>query len=398
MDQISYRVEAISESETLVMSQKSKELQAQGIDVINLSVGEPDFATPEHIKAAAKKAIDENFSYYTPVSGYPQLRKLISEKLERENGLSYLPEQIVVSNGAKHSLMNAIFTLVNPGNSVIVPAPYWVSYLEMVKVVEGKSVVLSTTGKSDYKITASQLEAAITPSTKLLLLNSPSNPSGSVYSHDELASLVDVLKKYPDIWVISDEIYEYINFEGQHFSIASFPEMKERTVIINGVSKGFAMTGWRIGFLAAPKHISKACEKLQGQQTSGSCSISQMAAIAAYSGGLDAPLKMREAFRKRRDLILTLIKEINEIKVNKPSGAFYIFPDISYYIGKKFNGKTIENADQLSMYLLEEGHVATVSGCAFGSPDNIRISYAASDEKIIEAMKRLKIAFSNLSS
>lgn len=396
MEDISSRIAAMSESETLVMSQKSRELQAQGIDVINLSVGEPDFATPEHIKEAAKKAIDENYSHYTPVPGYPQLRKLIAEKLERENGLAYSFDQIVVSNGAKHSLMNAIFTLVNPGNEVIVPAPYWVSYLEMVKLAEGKSIVINTSGESDYKITAAQLEAVITPSSKVLMLNSPCNPSGSVYSQKEYASLVEVLKKYPDIWVISDEIYEYINFEGKHCSIANFPEMKDRTVIINGVSKGFAMTGWRLGFMAAPKHIAKACEKLQGQQTSGSCSISQMAAIAAYSGGLDAPNKMREAFHRRRDLILKLIKEIDGIKVNTPPGAFYIFPEITHFLGKKFNGKTIENADQLAMYLLEEGHVASVSGAAFGSPDNIRFSYAASDEKIIEAMKRVKNALNNL--
>lgn len=396
MEDISSRIAAMSESETLVMSQKSRELQAQGIDVINLSVGEPDFATPEHIKEAAKKAIDENYSHYTPVPGYPQLRKLIAEKLERENGLAYSFDQIVVSNGAKHSLMNAIFTLVNPGNEVIVPAPYWVSYLEMVKLAEGKSIVINTSGESDYKITAAQLEEVITPSVKVLMLNSPCNPSGSVYSQKEYASLVEVLKKYPDIWVISDEIYEYINFEGKHCSIANFPEMKDRTVIINGVSKGFAMTGWRLGFMAAPKHIAKACEKLQGQQTSGSCSISQMAAIAAYSGGLDAPNKMREAFHRRRDLILKLIKEIDGIKVNTPPGAFYIFPEITHFLGKKFNGKTIENADQLAMYLLEEGHVASVSGAAFGSPDNIRFSYAASDEKIIEAMKRVKNALNNL--
>ena len=396
MEDISSRIAAMSESETLVMSQKSRELQAQGIDVINLSVGEPDFATPEHIKEAAKKAIDENYSHYTPVPGYPQLRKLIAEKLERENGLAYSFDQIVVSNGAKHSLMNAIFTLVNPGNEVIVPAPYWVSYLEMVKLAEGKSIVINTSGESDYKITAAQLEEVITPSVKVLMLNSPCNPSGSVYSQKEYASLVEVLKKYPDIWVISDEIYEYINFEGKHCSIANFPEMKDRTIIINGVSKGFAMTGWRLGFMAAPKHIAKACEKLQGQQTSGSCSISQMAAIAAYSGGLDAPNKMREAFHRRRDLILKLIKEIDGIKVNTPPGAFYIFPEITHFLGKKFNGKTIENADQLAMYLLEEGHVASVSGAAFGSPDNIRFSYAASDEKIIEAMKRVKNALNNL--
>jgi aspartate aminotransferase len=292
--------------------------------------------------------------------------------------------------------MNILFCLINPDDEVLVPAPYWVSYLEMVKLAGGKSIVLKTTGEGNHKITASQLESAITPSTKVLMLNSPSNPSGSIYSFKELASLVDVLKKYPEIWVISDEIYEYINYDGQHISIASFPGMIERTVIINGVSKGFAMTGWRLGFLAAPKHIAKACEKLQGQQTSGPCSISQMAAIAAYSGGLDAPVEMREAFRRRRNLILSLTKEIAGLKVNTPPGAFYIFPEVSSYFGKKFNDKVIENADQLSMYLLEEGHVATVSGCAFGSPENIRLSYATSDENITEAIKRLKEALENL--
>jgi aspartate aminotransferase len=310
--------------------------------------------------------------------------------------LSYTFDQIIVSNGAKHSLMNAIFTLVNPNDEVIIPAPYWVSYLEMVKLAEGKTIVLKTTGENDYKITPAQLEKAITSATKVLMLNSPSNPSGSIYSYQELADLVDVLKKHPEIWVISDEIYEYINYEGQHVSIASFPGMIERTVIINGVSKGFAMTGWRIGFLAAPKHIAKACEKLQGQQTSGPSSISQMAAIAAYSGGLDATIEMRKTFRRRRNLILSLIKEIDGINVNTPPGAFYIFPDISSYFGKQFNGKIIENADQLAIYLIEQGHVASVSGIAFGSPENIRLSYATSDDNITEAIKRLKKALQNL--
>ena len=396
MEQVSLRVAAMAESETLVMSQKSRELQAQGIDVINLSVGEPDFATPDHIKEAAKRAIDENYSYYTPVPGFPQLRKLIAEKLERENGLSYSFDQIIVSNGAKHSLMNAFFSILNPGDEAIIPAPYWVSYLEMVKLSEGKSVIIYTTQDNDFKITPEQLEAAITPSTRILLLNSPSNPTGSVYSHDELKAIAKVLEKYPRIMILSDEIYEYILYEGEHVSIASFPGMKERTIIINGVSKGFAMTGWRMGFMAAPKWVVKACDKLQGQQTSGSSSISQMAAIAAYSGGLNASMKMRDAFKYRRDMTLKLLKEIEGIKVNTPPGAFYLFPDVSYYFGKKSGNREINNADQLCMYLLEEGHVACVSGNAFGSPCNIRISYAAAEDKLIEAVKRIKTTLEKL--
>ena len=396
MEQVSLRVAAMAESETLVMSQKSRELQSQGIDVINLSVGEPDFATPDHIKDAAKRAIDENYSHYTPVPGYPQLRKLIAEKLERENGLSYTFDQILISNGAKHSLMNVFYSVINAGDEVIIPAPYWVSYLEMVKLAEGKNVVINTTQENDFKITPGQLEAAITPATRIFMINSPSNPTGSVYSQKELEAIVKVLEKYPNIMVLSDEIYEYILYEGEHVSIASFPGMKDRTIIINGVSKGFAMTGWRIGFMAAPKWLAKACDKLQGQQTSCTSAVSQMAAIAAYSGGLDESLKMRDAFKIRRDLTLKLLKEIEGVKVNTPPGAFYLFPDLSYYFGKKFGEREINNADQLCMYLLEEGHVACVSGAAFGSPNNLRISYAAADEKLIEAVGRIKTALGKL--
>ena len=396
MEQVSLRVAAMAESETLVMSQKSRELQSQGIDVINLSVGEPDFATPDHIKDAAKRAIDENYSHYTPVPGYPQLRKLIAEKLERENGLTYTFDQILISNGAKHSLMNVFYSILNPGDEVIIPAPYWVSYLEMVKLAEGKNVVINTTQDNDFKITPEQLEAAITPATRIFMINSPSNPTGSVYSQKELEAIVKVLEKYPDIMVLSDEIYEYILYEGQHVSIASFPGMQDRTIIINGVSKGFAMTGWRIGFMAAPKWLAKACDKLQGQQTSCTSAVSQMAAIAAYSGGLSESLKMRDAFKIRRDLTLKLLKEIEGVKVNTPPGAFYLFPDLSCYFGKKFGDREINNADQLCMYLLEDGHVACVSGAAFGSPNNLRISYAAADEKLIEAVRRIKTALGKL--
>lgn len=396
MEQVSQRVAAMSASETLVMSQKSRELQAQGFDIINLSVGEPDFATPDHIKEAAKRAVDDNYSYYSPVPGFPQLRKLIVEKLEKENGLSYTIDQVVVSNGAKHALINAIMSIVNPGDEVIIPAPYWVSYLEMVKLAEGKNVVIETTQEKDFKITPAQLEAAITPKTRAIILNSPSNPTGSMYSRAELEALANVLKKYPRVIVISDEIYEHIIYEGEHISIASFPGMIDRVIVINGVSKGYAMTGWRIGYVAGPKWVAQACNKLQGQQTSGACSVAQMAAVAAYSGGLDSTKEMCKAFKRRRDMMLQLAREINGVKVNTPPGAFYLFPDVSAFFGKKDGDVIIENADQLSMYLLEKGHVACVSGGAFGNPDNLRISYAASDEKLKEAMRRIKIALDNL--
>lgn len=396
MEQVSLRVAAMAESETMVMSQKSRELQAQGIDVINLSVGEPDFATPDHIKEAAKRAIDENYSYYSPVPGFPQLRKLIAEKLEKENGLTYSIDQIVVSNGAKHALMNAIMCIVNPGDEVIVPAPYWVSYLEMVKLAEGKNVIIEATQDQDFKITPTQLEAVITPATRAIFLNSPSNPTGSMYSKVELEALARVLEKNPRIMVISDEIYEHIIYEGEHVSIASFPWMKERVIVINGVSKGYAMTGWRIGYVAGPKWLAQACNKLQGQQTSGACSVAQMAATAAYAGGLGSTLEMQKAFKRRRDMMLQLAREIKGIKVNTPPGAFYLFPDVSSFFGKKDGEIIIKNAEELCMYLLEKGHVACVSGGAFGSPNNMRISYAASDEKLKEAMQRIKVALEKL--
>jgi aspartate aminotransferase len=397
MEQLSARLASLSPSETLAMSQKSNELKAQGIDVINLSVGEPDFNTPDHIKAAAKKAIDDNFSFYSPVPGYPDLRKAIVEKLKRENNLDYTADQVIVSNGAKQSVCNVLLSVVGPGDEVIVPAPYWVSYVEMVKLAEGVNVIITAGIDQDFKITPAQLEAAITPKTKALILCSPSNPTGSVYSRDELKGLADVLAKYPDVIVLADEIYEHINYIGKHESIAQFDAISDRVVVINGVSKAYAMTGWRIGFIAAPLWIAKACNKLQGQYTSGPCSIAQKASVAAFSGDPSCVEEMRRAFLRRRDLIVGLCKEIPEVKLNVPQGAFYIFPEISRYYGKSVDGRMINNAADLAMYLLEEGHVATVGGAAFGAPECIRLSYATSDENIIEAVKRIKDALSKLS-
>jgi aspartate aminotransferase len=390
MEQLSARLEALSPSETLAMSQKSNELKAQGIDVINLSVGEPDFNTPDHIKAAAKQAIDNNFSFYSPVPGYPDLRKAIVNKLKRENNLDYTPEQIVVSNGAKQSVCNVLLSIIGEGDEVIVPAPYWVSYVEMVKLAEGVNIVVTAGIEQDFKITPAQLEAAVTPKTKALILCSPSNPTGSVYSKDELKGLADVIAKYPDITVISDEIYEHINYVGKHESIAQFPEIKDRVVVVNGVSKAYAMTGWRIGFIAAPLWIAKACNKLQGQYTSGPSSISQKASVAAFDGDQTCVEEMRKAFLRRRDLIVGLCKEIPGIKINVPDGAFYVFPEVSAYFGKSAEGRLVKNAADLAMYLLEKGHVAAVGGAAFGAPECIRLSYATSDENIIEAVKRIK--------
>lgn len=378
------------------MSQKSNELKAQGIDVINLSVGEPDFFTPDHIKEAAKKAIDANFSFYSPVSGYPDLRKAIVNKLKRENNLDFTPDQIVVSNGAKQSVCNVLLSIVGPGDEVIVPAPYWVSYVEMVKLAEGTNVVVSAGIEQDFKITASQLESVITPKTKALILCSPSNPTGSVYSKDELKALADVIAKYPNIIVIADEIYEHINYVGKHESIAQFENIKDRVVVVNGVSKAYAMTGWRIGFLAAPLWIAKACNKLQGQYTSGPNSIAQKAATEAFNGDQTCVKEMRDAFLRRRDLVVGLCKEIPGIKVNVPEGAFYLFPEVSSYYGKKAGDRLIADGADLAMYLLEVGHVATVGGAAFGAPECIRFSYATSDENLVEAIKRIKEALAAL--
>lgn len=396
MGQVSALIASLSESETLAMSQKSNELKAQGFDVINLSVGEPDFETPKHIKEAAKKAIDNNFSFYTPVPGYMSLREAICKKLKDENGLDYKPNQIICSNGAKQAVCNAVLAIVNPGDEVIIPAPCWVSYIEMVKLAQGTSVVVEATIDQNFKITPAQLESAITPKTRAIILCSPSNPTGSVYSKDELKALADILAKYPNIMIIADEIYEHINYIGKHESIAQFEEVSERTVIINGVSKAYAMTGWRMGWMAAPKWLADACNKLQGQYTSGCSSIAQKAAEAAYLGGNECVEEMRKAFERRRDLIVKLASEIEGFKVNKPDGAFYLFPDCSYYFGKSYNGKTINTSADLAMFLLEEGYVACVGGLAFNSPNCIRFSYATSDEVIVEAMRRVKETLAKL--
>lgn len=396
MDFISTRVNNLAQSQTLAMSQKSNELKAQGIDVINLSVGEPDFNTPDHIKEAAKRAIDDNFSFYSPVPGYMSLRKAVSEKLLRENGVSFRPEQIVVSGGAKQALCNVILATVNPGDEVIIPTPAWVSYVEMVKLAEGKNVLVPAGIESDFKITLSQLEAAITPRTRMLLLCSPSNPTGSVYTKEELAALVDVLSRYPDIIVLADEIYEHINYTGSFTSLASFEAIADRTVVVNGVSKAYAMTGWRIGYCAAPLAIAKACTKLQGQYTSGASSIAQKAAEAAYTGSQQCVEDMRLAFERRRNLVVRLAREIPGLKVNEPNGAFYLFPEVSSYFGKSCGDRKINDASDLAMYLLDVGHVATVSGDAFCAPGYIRLSYATSDENIAEAMKRIAEALSKL--
>lgn len=396
MTQVSARIANLSVSETLAMSQKSNELKAQGINVINLSVGEPDFYTPDHIKAAAKKAIDDNFSFYSPVPGYLSLRQAISKKLETENGLNYKPEQIICSNGAKQAVCNAVLSVVNPDDEVIIPAPCWVSYIEMVKLAEGKSVVIHTGIEQNFKITTAELEAAITPKTRAIILCSPSNPTGSIYSKAELKGLADVLAKYPNIIIISDEIYEHINYTGKHESIAQFEDIRERVVIINGVSKAYAMTGWRLGWMAAPQWIAAACNKLQGQYTSGASSIAQKAAEAAYLGGQQCVEDMRQAFVRRRDLIVKLASEIEGFKVNKPEGAFYLFPECSYYLGKSYNGRLIKTSADLAMFLLEEGHVACVGGLAFEAANYIRFSYATSDENIIEAMKRVKETLAKL--
>ena len=394
--QVSDRLASLSPSATLAMSQKSGELKAQGVDVINLSVGEPDFNTPDHIKEAAKQAIDENYSRYSPVAGYPALRNAIVAKLKNENGLDYTANQISCANGAKQSVCNTILALINAGDEVIIPAPFWVSYPEMVKLAEGKPVIVPAGIEQDFKITPAQLEAAITPKTKALILCSPSNPTGSVYGAEELAGLAEVLKKYPEIIVIADEIYEHINYIGKHHSIATIEGMKERTVIVNGVSKAYAMTGWRIGFIAGPEWIVKAVNKLQGQHTSGPCSVSQKAAEAAYTGTQEPVEAMRQAFERRRDLIVKLAKEVPGFEVNKPEGAFYLFPKCSYYFGKSDGNRTIQTADDLAMYLLEVGHVACVGGTSFGAPECIRMSYATSDENIVEAIRRIQAALALL--
>ena len=396
MELLSERLNRLSPSATLAMSQKSSELKAQGVDVINLSVGEPDFNTPDHIKEAAKKAIDDNFSRYSPNPGYPELKNAIVAKLKNENGLDYKPSQILCSNGAKQSVCNVIMALVNTGDEVIIPAPYWVSYPEMVKLADGTPVFIESTIEQDFKITPEQLEAAITPKTRAIILCSPSNPTGSVYSKAELEALKNVLLKHERVIVVADEIYEHINYVGKHASMAEFEDIRDRVVIINGVSKAYAMTGWRIGFIAAPEWVVKGCNKLQGQYTSGPCSVSQKAAEAAYTGTQQPVEDMRKAFERRRNLIVSLAKEIPGLEVNEPQGAFYLFPKCSAYFGKTDGDRVINTSTDLAMYLLEVGHVAAVAGDAFGSPECFRMSYATSDENIIEAMKRIKETLARL--
>lgn len=394
--QVSQLIDSLSPSATLVMSQKSNELKAAGVDVINLSVGEPDFHTPDHIKEAAKKAVDDNYSFYSPVPGYMSLRKAIADKLMRENGVSYAPEQIVVSGGAKQALCNVILSVVNPGDEVIIPTPAWVSYVEMVKLARGSNVIVPCPLEDGFKITPERLEAAITPRTRMIILCSPSNPSGSVYSRDELQWLVDIIARHPDIMVVADEIYEHINFTGSFTSLASFPEIADRVAVINGVSKAYAMTGWRVGFSATPLWLAKAVTKLQSQYTSGCSSIAQKAAEAAYTGPQDCVRQMNEAFRRRRDLIVDLARHIPGLECDVPQGAFYLFPRVTSLIGRRDGDRVIESSADLTLYLLDKAHVATVDGAAFCLDGYIRLSYATSDDNIRRAMERIKQAIENL--
>ncbi len=396
MELLAKRITELTESQTLAMAARSRELAAQGIDVINLSLGEPDFPTPSHVKEAAKMAIDENFSFYTPVAGFADTRAAIVAKLKRDNQLSYTPEQIVTSTGAKQSLINVLLCILDPGDEILVPTPYWVSYLSMIQLAEAKAILLPTGVESNFKISPAQLESAITPKTKAFIFSSPCNPTGTVYSRSELEALAAVFEKYPQITVISDEIYEYIRFEGQHTSIASIGQMQARTVVVNGLSKGFAMTGWRFGYIAAPLPIAQACVKLQGQFTSATCSITQKAAIAALTGDLAPSKAMTEAFKRRRALVVSALQQIARLKCNQPDGAFYVFPDVSAYFGSRFGDYHIRNTDDLATYLLMEAHVAVVTGEAFGNDRCIRISYATSDEKLTEAMRRIAQALDRL--
>ena len=396
MNELSARLNRLAPSATLAMSQRSNELKASGVDVVNLSVGEPDFNTPDHIKEAAKKAIDDNYSRYSPVPGYPVLREAIVEKLKRENNLEYKSSQIICSNGAKQSVCNVVMSLVGEGDEVIVPAPYWVSYTQMVKLADGVPVTVATGLEQNFKMSPEQLEKAITPQTRALILCSPSNPTGSIYSYEELETLAEVLKKHERVMVISDEIYEHINYTGKHASMAQVPGMKERTVIINGVSKAYAMTGWRIGFAAGEEWVIKACNKLQGQYTSGPCSVSQMAAAAAFAGPQECVETMRRAFERRKNLIVSLAREIPGLEVNDPEGAFYLFPKCSSYFGKKDGDTVIKDSNDMALYLLDKGHVATVSGDAFGAPGYFRMSYATDEDSIRKAMKRIDEALAKL--
>ncbi|MCZ2141297.1 MAG: pyridoxal phosphate-dependent aminotransferase [Bacteroidia bacterium] len=390
------RVNYITEPQTIAMAKLSRELIAQGHDVISLSLGEPDFFTPQHVKDAAKQAIEDNFSFYTPVAGTLELREAVVAKLKRENNLTYTPDQILISTGAKQCIMNTLMALVNKGDEVIIPTPYWVSYSDMTKLIEGVPVFINTTVEQQYKITAAQLEAVISTRSKVFLFSSPCNPTGSIYTKQELESLVAVFEKHPDIYIISDEIYEFINFIGKHESIAQFESIKDRVITINGLSKAYAMTGWRLGYLAAHPTITKACEKIQSQYTSGTSSISQKAAVAALNGTMEPSKAMIAAFKQRQGIILNAVKDMTHWKCNNPVGAFYIFPDISYYFGKSHNGTTIHTATDFCMYMLHNAHVSMVTGEAFGAPNCIRISYAIEDSKIIEAMRRVKLALEKL--
>jgi aspartate aminotransferase len=399
MNYLSDRINLLAESETMAMTRRSRELIAQGFDVINLSIGEPDFNTPDHVKEAAKEAIDQNYSHYSPVPGYPELRQAIASKLKRDNGLDYTSDQIVVSTGAKQSLANAILCLLNPGDEIIIPAPYFVSYKELIKLAGAKGIFIEGTIQSDFKVTPEQIEAAITPKTKVFLFSSPCNPSGSVYTYDELKAFADMFALHPQVFIISDEIYEHINFTGKHQSIALFKNIQERVILINGLSKGFAMTGWRLGYMVANKEIAKACEKLQGQVTSATCSITQRAAIVAMNTNPaeSAEIKMMvEAFKYRRNLAISLLHETPGIKINVPDGAFYLFPDVTSYFGKKVGDRVILSGSDLCDYILDTAFVALVPGAAFGSPDCIRISYATSEDKLREAIKRINLALSQL--
>lgn len=396
MPHLSERIKSLSESQTIAMARKSRELQAQGIDIISLSLGEPDFTTPEVIKQAAKKALDDNYTYYTHVSGYQELREAICKKFKRDNKLTYTADEIVVSTGAKQSIANAVLCLINPGDEVIVPSPYWVSYLEILKLAEAKAVVIPATIEDDFKITPEKLAKHITPKTRMIMFSTPCNPTGSVYSKDELKALAEVVIKHDELYILCDEIYEHINFIGGHESMAQFDFIRDRVITINGVSKGFAMTGWRGGILAAPKWIAQACDKMQGQFTSATCSITQKAMQAAMEMPVESTYQMRDAFKRRRDLVLSLVKDIPGMKANVPEGAFYVFPEISYYFGKAHNGIMIGSGTDLCMYLIQEAHVSMVPGAAFGDDNYVRFSYATSDEKLTEAMKRIKTALEKL--
>ncbi|MHB8261384.1 MAG: pyridoxal phosphate-dependent aminotransferase [Bacteroidia bacterium] len=394
---LSNRVQTLAESQTIAMARKSRDLAAQGVNIISLTLGEPDFNTPDVIKQAAKKAIDDNFSFYTHVSGYEELRQAICQKFLRDNQLAYTPDEIVVSTGAKQSIANAVLCLLNAGDEVIIPAPYWVTYTEILKLAEAKPVVVNTSIENNFKMTPLQLQQAITPNTRMLIFSSPCNPTGSVYSEQELHALAEVIKQHKELYVVSDEIYEHITFVGKHASIAHIEGMKERTVIINGVSKGFAMTGWRGGIMAAPKWIAQACDKMQGQFTSATCSITQKAMFAAMQLSVETTYPMRDAFKRRRDLVVKTLNEVTGFKCNNPDGAFYVFPDVTYFFGKKYKDKTINNATDLCMYLLEDAAVSMVPGEAFGDDRCLRISYATSEEKLSEAIARIKQAVEKLS-